>query len=140
MRGPPATPTVGRMDDILSTHPAKDTFDLPQLRAAIDAASRCASTCGTCADACLHGDHVDHMVRCIDLCTQCAAICRTTAEILSRPGPNGDSWRAVVEACITVCRECADECSGHDHDHCQQCAQACRDCADACQTLLGVAD
>ena len=131
--------TVGSMTEILSTHPSKDTFDLPQLRAAIDAASRCASSCSTCADACLHGEHVEHMVRCIDLDLQCAAICRTTAEILSRPGPDGDSWRAIVEACIAVCRECAQECGQHDHEHCQMCARDCTDCADACQALLDVA-
>ena len=88
------------MDDILSTHPARDTFDLGPLRAAIDAANRCASTCATCSDACLHSGDATSMSRCIDLDNQCAAICRTTADILSRPGPNGDSWRAVVEACI----------------------------------------
>lgn len=128
------------MTDILSSHPAKDTFDLPQLRAAIDAASRCASSCASCADACLHGDHVEHMVRCIDLDNQCAAICRATVEVLSRPGPNGDSWREVVKACIAVCRECADECRTHDHEHCQVCAQDCDACVEACEALLAAAD
>lgn len=128
------------MTDILSTHPSRDSFDLAQLRAAIDAAARCASACATCADACLHGGHADDMVRCIDLDTQCAAICRTTAEVLSRPGPNGDSWRAIVQACIAVCRECAQECGGHEHDHCRLCAEACTACADACEALLAVAD
>lgn len=127
------------MSDILSTHPSKDTFNQPELRAAIDAASKCASTCATCADACLHGGHADHMVECIDLDNQCAAICRATAEVLSRPAPNGDSWRKIVEACIAVCHECADECAKHDHEHCQLCAADCRACADACQALLDVA-
>jgi hypothetical protein len=132
----------GRRMDILSTHPSKDTFDLAQLRAAIDAAAECATTCASCADACLREDDPKAMVRCIDLCTQCAAICRTTAEILSRPGPNGDSWRSIVEACIAACRECAEECEQHagHHEHCRICAEACRRCADACEALLGVAD
>ena len=130
------------MDDILTTHPDRDTFDLDQLRAAIDAANRCASTCATCSDACLHGDDPASMARCIDLDNQCAAICRSTADILSRPGPNGDSWRAIVEACTAVCTECAQECGQHaeHHDHCRICAEACRACADACRTLLGVSD
>ncbi|OLT44032.1 four-helix bundle copper-binding protein [Serinicoccus sp. CNJ-927] len=128
------------MSDILSSHPSRDTFDQPQLRAAIDAASACASTCATCADACLHGDDPGGMARCIDLCNQCASICRAAADVMSRPGPNGDSWEEVVRACIAVCRECADECGSHDMDHCAACAQACRDCADACETLLAVAD
>jgi len=128
--------------DILSTHPKKDTFDLAQLRAAIDATSACASTCGTCADACLHSDDPSDMVRCVHLCTQCAAICRTTAEVLSRPSPNGDSWRSIVQACIEVCRECAAECDEHagHHEHCRICADACRRCADACQALLDVSN
>ena len=98
-----------------------------------------ASSCATCADACLHGDHVEHMVRCIDLDNQCAEICRTTADVLSRPGPNGDSWEAVVRACIAVCRECAQECAQHEHDHCQMCARDCTACADACGALLAAA-
>ena len=107
-----------------------------------DAANRCASTCATCSDACLHGEDAGSMTRCIDLDNQCAAICRTTADILSRPGPNGDSWRAIVEACIAVCTECAEECEQHadHHDHCRICAEACRACAEACRALLGVAD
>lgn len=131
-----------RVMDILQTHPKRDTFDLDRLRAAIDAASACANTCATCSDSCLHEDDPKAMTRCIDLCTQCAAICRTTAEVLSRPGPNGDSWRAIVRACIEVCRECAEECDQHagHHDHCRVCAEECRRCAEACQALLDVAE
>ena len=131
-----------RKVDILQTHPKRDTFDLDRLRAAIDAASACASTCATCADACVHEDDPAAMARCIDLCSQCAAICGTTAEILSRSSPNGDSWRAIVQACIEVCRECAAECGQHagHHEHCGICAEACRRCADACEALLAVAD
>lgn len=125
--------------DILSTHPSKDTFDKDKLRAAIDAALECGSTCASCSDACLHGDDAAMMTRCIDLDNQCAAICFTTANILSRPGPNGDSWEDIVKACIAVCRECADECGSHDHDHCKICAESCRKCADACQALLDAA-
>ncbi|MBC7309801.1 MAG: four-helix bundle copper-binding protein, partial [Tetrasphaera sp.] len=114
--------------DILQTHPRRDTFDLEQLRVAIDAASACATTCATCADACLHEDDPKAMTRCIDLCTQCAAICRTTAEILARASPDGESWRSIVQACIDTCRECAEECERHGdhHEHCRICAEACR--------------
>lgn len=128
--------------DILSTHPKKDTFDLAELRAAIDAASACANACATCADACLHGDDPKAMVGCIDQCTQCAVICRATTDVLSRPAPDGDAWETLVKACIEACRSCAEECEQHaDHsDHCRLCAEACRKCADACEALLAVAD
>lgn len=128
------------MEDILKTHPSRETFDQAKLRAAIDALLTCASTCATCADACLHSGHADHMVRCIAMDNQCAAICFATANILSRPGPAGDAWREVVKACAAMCRECADECASHaDMDHCQICAEACRACADACEALLAAA-
>lgn len=127
------------MTDILSTHPARDTFDLAPLRRAIDAALACASACATCADACLHGEDASQMARCIDLDNQCTTICFATARTLSQPGPNGDSWEAIVRACIEVCRECAEECGSHDHDHCRMCADACRECADACEALLAAA-
>ena len=122
--------------DILTTHPSTDMFDLPKVRAAIDAALACASACAVCSDACLHGDDPASMVSCIDHDLRCVAICQATAEILSRPGSHGQAWRDVVRACAAVCRECAEECASHDHEHCQICAEACRRCADACEALL----
>jgi hypothetical protein len=46
--------------------------------------------------------------------------------------------RAVLEACVTVCRACAQECGGHAemHEHCRICAEECRRCERACRDLL----
>nr|AOE05637.1 hypothetical protein [uncultured bacterium] len=44
--------------------------------------------------------------------------------------------KAMVEICHKVCVKCADECKGHDHQHCKDCAEACRKCADACEAYL----
>lgn len=109
-------------------------LDLPELVAAIEAALDCAAHCSACADACLDED--GDMRRCIRLDLDCAEICKTTATILSRPGPSGDAWRSMLEACRDACRECAEECEKHDHDHCRACAEACRRCEKACSDLL----
>ncbi|MBY5163875.1 four-helix bundle copper-binding protein [Nitriliruptoria bacterium AS10] len=120
----------------MAAHPERDTFDLDELVAAIEAASTCAAACGTCADSCLQ----EGMVDCARSDLDCADVCRATAAVLSRPGPSGDGWRSLVETCITMCTECAEECASHDDAHCQACAEACRACAEACRALLAVAD
>lgn len=122
--------------DALAAHPQRDTFDLDELVAAIEAANTCAAVCSVCADA----DIEEGMVHCARSCLDCADVCRTTAAILSRPAPSGELWRIQLETCIAACEECAADCDQHDAGHCTACAQACRDCADACRALLAAAD
>ncbi|CAL9627035.1 hypothetical protein SUDANB15_05960 [Streptomyces sp. enrichment culture] len=61
-----------------------------------------------------------------------------TAAVLSRhTGHDANITRAILQACATVCRACADECGRHAgrHDHCRVCAEACRRCEQACNDL-----
>jgi hypothetical protein len=46
--------------------------------------------------------------------------------------------RPLLDACITVCKSCGDECERHapHHEHCRVCEQACRRCERACRELL----
>lgn len=122
--------------DALDAHPRRDTFDLDELVAAIEAATTCAAVCSVCADA----DLEEGMVDCARCCLDCADVCRTTAAILARPGPSGHLWRAQLETCVTACDQCAAECADHGAGHCVACAEACRACAEACRALLAVAD
>lgn len=124
---------------MLETHPAKSTFDAPELAAAIDRLSACVATCSICADACLHEDDVDGLRRCIQVDLNCADVCSATLRTISRPGPDGGTWAAMLETCVKACEECASECESHEHDHCRQCAEACRACAEACRSLLAAA-
>lgn len=126
------------LTDALADHPARDTFDLPELLRAINACQACAALCNVCADSDLARDP-EGMRDCIRHCLDCSTICAATAEILSRPAPTGDAWEAVVKACILACMECAQECGGHDHVSCQSCAAACRECEQALQQLLAAA-
>jgi hypothetical protein len=89
----------------------------------------------SCADACT-AEPMD-MRQCIRLTHDCADICAATARLLvRRTGGNADVLRAQIEVCIRSCEACAEECAGHDHEHCQLCATMCRECADDCRKAL----
>jgi hypothetical protein len=34
--------------------------------------------------------------------------------------------------CAIACTTCAEECEGHDHSACRECAETCRACAETC--------
>ena len=126
--------------DQLSNHPSIETFDTVELARAVEACLEAAAVATMCADACLAEDDVVSMRRCIQLDLDCATICNATAEVLSRPNPDGDVWRRLVETCARACAACASECETHDRSkHCLTCADACRRCEMACQQLLAVA-
>ncbi len=126
------------LTDALADHPARASFDLPELLRAVEACQACSTLCATCADSSLAlEDGV--MSDCIRRCLDCNVICAATATILARPTPNGEAWSAQVRACIASCRECAVECERHEHISCKSCAQACRACEQALQQLLAAA-
>jgi hypothetical protein len=59
--------------------------------------------------------------------------------MMLRPmGMERDSLMAMLEACITICRVCRDECSTHIgmSEACAMCATACDACMTACQDML----
>ena len=124
--------------DALAHHPARTTFDLAELRRAIEAVNACSVQCSLCADSDLARDPAG-MADCIRRCLDCADIAGTTARILSRPTPNGHAWRGLVEACALACAECAAACRAHDHPCCQACAAACTEAEQALQQLLAAA-
>jgi hypothetical protein len=69
----------------------------------------------------------------------CADLCGATARVLTRnPSGPGDLARALVEACVIACVECADECEKHaaHMEHCRWCAEICRACEQACRAVL----
>ncbi|HSV28865.1 MAG TPA: four-helix bundle copper-binding protein, partial [Candidatus Omnitrophota bacterium] len=76
------------------------------------------------------------LVQCIRLNMDCADVCVATGAVATRrSGSNEQVIRAMLDACATACRLCAEECERHasDHEHCRICAEACRNCEDACQ-------
>lgn len=95
--------------------------------------NECKATCENCADACLGESQVSHMVNCIRTDTVCAKVCDATASILAVSYKN---YAPLLEYCISVCGDCADECEKHEHEHCQLCARNCRACMEACKNYL----
>jgi hypothetical protein len=125
--------------EMIATHPDVRGKVNEALIDAIDAAYACAQTCTSCADACLAEDMVTQLRQCIRLNLDCADVCGTFATLGSRrTGSNEDVIRKLLDACITACRLCGQECERHasKHDHCRVCADSCRRCEAACQSAL----
>lgn len=124
---------------MISTHPhARGQIDDALIRC-IEECADCAQTCTTCADACLGEDMVAELVQCIRLNLDCADVCAATGAIATRrSGSNETVIRAMLAACATACRLCAEECEKHAgmHEHCRICAEECRSCEDSCRKAL----
>ncbi|UKJ75563.1 four-helix bundle copper-binding protein [Azospirillum brasilense] len=122
--------------EMINTHPQVRGNTNDALIRCIEACYDCAQTCTTCADACLGEDQVAELVQCIRLNMDCADVCTATGSVATRrSGSNEVVIRAMLDACATACRLCAEECERHAgmHQHCRICAEACRACEDACR-------
>ena len=130
---------MSRLQRMLETHPEPAGANGDEARRCIEACAECTQTCTVCADACLGEDNVAEMVTCIRLNLDCADVCHVTGTLMTRPSHrDAPALRAQLQACVEICRACADECDSHgDHmDHCRVCAEACRACAVACETMM----
>jgi hypothetical protein len=126
-------------NQMIATHPDVRGNVNQNLVDAIDAAYACAQTCTSCADACLAEHMVAQLRQCIRLNLDCADVCDAFATLGSRrTGSNEEVIRKLLEACITACRVCGEECQRHAamHEHCRVCAESCRQCETACQSAL----
>lgn len=102
----------------------------------IRALGNCINHCNYCADACLEEDDVSKMAECIRTDKVCAEVCSSLNQVLATKYKDVEG---LVKYCQSVCSKCADECSQHKHQHCQDCADACRKCEKACQEFLAAA-
>jgi uncharacterized membrane protein len=128
-----------RATEMLQTYPKTMSLDRDLLAGAIEAIVGCSQACTACADACLSEDSVADLRKCVRTNLDCADVCDATSRVLSRhTGYDANISRALLEACIAVCRACGDECEQHAsmHEHCRVCAEACRACEAACRDLL----
>ena len=96
----------------------------------LHALGKCINHCNNCADSCLDEENVKMMVQCIRLDRVCAEVCAATNQVLVT---KYNDVQGLLDFCIKVCNECADECEKHDHQHCKECAKACRECEKACE-------
>ena len=125
---------------MLDTYPREVNVDRQLLVRCIEACSECAESCTQCADACLSEESVQDLIKCIRLNLDCADVCATAGRVVSRQtGYDANVVRAVLQACIPICRSCGDECqihAEHGMEHCRVCAGVCRGCEQACRELL----
>jgi len=130
---------MDRLDPMLAAHPSPAHSSRMTAEECIAACADCAAICSSCADACLGEPDVAELVTCIRLNLDCADICAFTGRLFARPSArHEETLRHQLEACISICQACAEECARHEHmEHCRICAEACRRCAEACQRELG---
>ena len=125
--------------EMLEASPASVPLGVAEVAAAIDACLNCVQSCTSCADADLVEPDVEEMRDCVALDGNCADVCQLTARLLSRPA-HWDSFviHRVLQACVRVCNNCAEECARHaaHHRHCAICERVCRACVEACNALL----
>jgi hypothetical protein len=124
---------------MLDTYPRDFNLDAGTLAATIDALSDCAQACTACADDCLSEEMVAELTKCIRTGLDCDDVCTATLRVVSRQTEyDANVTRAVLQACVAVCKSCGDECERHAemHEHCRVCAEACRRCEQACNDLL----
>jgi hypothetical protein len=125
---------------MLKSYPRDFNVDAGVLAECIAACSDCASACTLCADDCLSEQNVAELVKCIRLDLDCADVCAATGRIVSRQTEyDANLTRATLQACITACRSCGEECARHgEHgmEHCRVCAEECDRCRSACEALL----
>ena len=124
---------------MLDTYPRDFNLDAGLLAATIDTLSDCAQACTACADDCLSEEMVAELTKCIRLCLDCADVCTATLRVVSRQTEyDANLTRAQLQACVTACKSCGEECQRHAemHEHCRICAEACRLCEQACNEQL----
>jgi hypothetical protein len=129
--------------EMLEAHPQPASGDRDVIVRCIEACIDSAAACTSCADADLGERDLPELVRCIRLCLDCADTCDATGRIVTRQTESEVSVvRATVEACVTICRACREECERHaeHHEHCRICAQSCGRCEQACSELLASMD
>ncbi|HUP24039.1 MAG TPA: four-helix bundle copper-binding protein [Thermoanaerobaculia bacterium] len=129
---------MDRVRQIFSHHPQPATDAGDEAFGVVAATAECAAVCTACADACLSEDDPTPMRDCIRLDLDCADVCRATGALLARPGrQDAATLKALLDACATACRVCAEECEKHAERmaHCRICAEASKACQRACERM-----
>lgn len=112
-------------------------MDMKMMQDCLEACSAAEQACTMCADSASG----DQMARMASMCMTNADLCNTTMRMMMRPmGHDRSSMMAMLQACATMCRACADACSAQSgsSDHAKVCAQVCMDCAMACEAMTGM--
>ncbi|WP_424000442.1 four-helix bundle copper-binding protein [Haloarcula salina] len=114
-----------------SVEPLADADHLSEReRECLELCQQATEVCEWCADECAR---IDGMTDCVRLCRDVSDIASLHVKFLAR---GSDHREALAGVCATVCRDCAEECENHEHDHCRTCAEVLRECAEACESMV----
>lgn len=105
----------------------------PQEQSVTDAVVWATEACAWCADQCIQLAD-PNMVECVRLCIDVAELGETALAMLPRRSRHAAT---VLQAFQQAAEACAQECSRHQHAHCQECAEALGHAIDAIQGFLG---
>lgn len=121
------------MMDMLSVE--MEGMDMKVMQECMEACSAAEQACTMCADA----SSGDQMARMTSMCMTNADMCNTMMRMMMRPmGHDRASMMAMLEACMTMNKACADACMAQSgsSDHAKMCAKVCMDCAAACEAMM----
>jgi len=76
------------------------------------------------------------LAECLMLVRDTIAACATLVEIVTNGSVHG---KAMAKVCISICKDCRDECNKHVSKHkiCKDMADSCDDTIDACLEYIG---
>jgi hypothetical protein len=110
---------------------------MAMMQECIEACSACEQACTVCAS-CMMGTESGGAMH-MEMCLNTADMSNTMMRMMMRPaGLHAASMMAMLDAMVTQCNACADECMKHAdmHEDCAMCAEVCRQCAMSCQKAI----
>jgi hypothetical protein len=128
--------TTDQMMSMMSADTMGMSMDMKLMQDCMEACAAAEQAATMCADA----GSGDNMGKMMSMCATTADMANTMMRMMMRPmGFDAGSMMAMLEATMTMCRACADECMMHADmsDHCRMCAEVCMNCAMACEALMG---
>jgi len=95
----------------------------------IDLCNKTAKSCDELVVTCLGQENAAYMRDAILAAVDCAAFCRMAAGFMAR---DSQMAQLICEDCSEICMSCAEEFSQHPAEHFQICVTICRECANEC--------
>jgi hypothetical protein len=112
-------------------------MDMGAMQDCIQAMNACSMACTMCAGADMAMG--SEMAVCSAMCSNLADMADACMRMMMRPmGMNPEVMTAMMNACMTMGRACADECRKHADmdDMCRYCAMACDEMISKCEAMM----
>lgn len=101
-----------------------------ETRRCLDDFLRAATTAEWCAQQCIREDGMYHCVR---LCRDVSDLARSNVTFIGR---NSTFTPELAELFVAAAETCAEACSAHPHEYCQDCASTLEEAIDSTRSML----